>query len=54
MTPRQQINLFHILAVAPLLVYVGYNRGNVDPRVYNVLLALGVVVALYHFNLYQQ
>ena len=49
---RTDINLFHIFAVGPLLVYIGYNKGKVDDRVFNLLMALGVIVAIYHAKRY--
>lgn len=49
---RSDINLLHILLVAPLLIYVGYNQGRVDKRIHTLLLVLGVVVGLYHAKRY--
>lgn len=49
---RSDINLIHILFVAPLLVYVGYNGCKVDKRVFTLLLVLGVIVGLYHAKMY--
>lgn len=47
-----QINIFHILFVAPLLFYIGYqnNYGRTKPSamVYNMLIFLAVVVLMYH------
>ena len=42
------IYLFHILFVAPLLFYIGYMKENVPKQLYVVLMAMGVVIALYH------
>lgn len=40
--------LFHIFAVVPLFLYVALSRANTVTPVYGVLLALGVVILLYH------
>lgn len=50
----KQINLIHALLVGPLLVYVGMNKGNVDKRIFTVLLVLGVMATLYHGQKYLQ
>lgn len=42
------IYLLHILAVAPLLIYVGYMGKKCDQMCFNLLLVLGVIVLLYH------
>ena len=46
------INLFHVLIVAPLLIYVGYmqNYGETKPArwVYDLLIIIGVFALLYH------
>lgn len=46
------INLFHILFVAPLLFYIGYqnNYGHKKPAkdLYNLLIILAILVFLYH------
>ena len=49
---RTDINLFHIFAVAPMLFYIGYNKGRVDPRIFQLLMVAGVLVALYHAKRY--
>ena len=49
------INLFHIIFVAPLLFYVGYNKDMVPNMVFNVLLATSFFVFLYHgYRLYSK
>lgn len=49
MSPNHKwIYIFHILFVAPLLAYIGYNRGQVNPKIYTILLVLAVIVVLYH------
>lgn len=48
MYTRIQINWFHLLVVAPLLFYVGFAR-NFRPLWLNtVLMALGVLIIVYH------
>jgi hypothetical protein len=49
---RSQVNLLHILVVAPLLFYVGYNRAETPEIVFNVLVVLALLVLLYHGNAY--
>jgi hypothetical protein len=43
-----QKNLFHVLFVSPLLLYVGFQRENTPDSVFTLLGILGVVVILYH------
>ena len=38
----------HLLFIVPLLVYIGIKRGNINPRVYDILLALAGFTAVYH------
>jgi hypothetical protein len=45
---RSQINLFHILVVAPLLLYVGYNKGATPEFIFTLLIIMAVLVLLYH------
>jgi hypothetical protein len=40
--------LFHVLLVAPFLIYVGWKREEVPTPVYWVLAALAAVIFLYH------
>jgi hypothetical protein len=42
------INLFHVVFVGPLLVYLGYNKGNTSENIFNMVLYLGIIVILYH------
>lgn len=42
------INLFHILVVAPFLLYVAFVRGQLMPWVFQVLVGLGIVILVYH------
>ena len=43
-----QKNLFHVLAVGPLFIYVGLMREKVPDAVFNILGAVGLVVLFYH------
>jgi len=49
-SPRAVINLFHILVVVPLFLYVGFMRSNTPLWLDWVLLAMGSVVVLYHLS----
>ena len=42
------IYLFHVFAIAPILVYIGLNRDRSDKRVYNIILYIGILTLLYH------
>jgi hypothetical protein len=42
------IVLFHVIFVAPLLLWVGFARAATPAWVYNVLFVLGIIVLLYH------
>lgn len=42
------INLFHILFVAPLFLYVAFVRGQLPSWIFQALLGLGIVVGIYH------
>lgn len=42
------ISWLHLLAVAPLLLYVAYNGSKSDQRVWGSLLGLSIIVFLYH------
>ncbi len=49
LSPRHQINLIHVLLVAPLLIYFGTLKDcNQFQKHKLVLLVLGVLVLLYH------
>jgi len=52
MVPIVMINIFHVLFVAPLLIYIGYAQNYSEqkpqPWVYNLLIVLGIIVFLYH------
>ena len=42
------LSLFHLFLVVPFFLYVGFQRSATPPVVYTVLLALGVIITLYH------
>jgi hypothetical protein len=42
------VSLFHILAVVPLFLYVGFMRDKTSSHVYPILLGLGLIVLIYH------
>ena len=46
------IYLVHIIFVAPLLIYVGYYKNKVHPKVFELLLVLGLTVLVYHAYLF--
>jgi membrane-bound metal-dependent hydrolase YbcI (DUF457 family) len=51
LTPRKKINLFHLLAVAPFLAYIGYNniQGNkLDEKFYYAMVVIAILVFVYH------
>jgi len=47
---RHQVNLFHLVAVLPLLIYVGINKRNTPQFAFLLLFAVGVVALWYHIN----
>jgi hypothetical protein len=42
------IYLIHFLFIGPLLIYVGYYKERAPPQILNIVLALGVIVTVYH------
>lgn len=40
---------FHLLFVAPLLIWIGYSKCAVPSDAFDLLLILGIVVVIYHF-----
>jgi hypothetical protein len=42
------VNLFHILIVGPILVYIGFNREKTQRMYYELLLMLGFAAIGYH------
>jgi len=45
---NRYVYLFHLILVAPLLIYIGWYQNKTDPRLYSLLLILGIVAASYH------
>lgn len=53
MENRSLVHLFHIILVGGLFLYVGIHRTNIPKFMYPLLLALGVIIILYHaFKVY--
>lgn len=51
------INLFHMVAVGPMLGYIGYNihqQQQMNPQFGMFLLVLAIVIIGYHWSLYQE
>jgi len=42
------VALFHIIAVVPFFLYVGFSRAATPESIYNVMFALGIIVLGYH------
>jgi hypothetical protein len=42
------VNLFHVLIVGPILVYIGYNREKTQRLYFELLLMLGFAAIGYH------
>lgn len=42
------LSLFHLLFVAPLLLFVGFTRAATPPWLYMALFAIGAVIFVYH------
>jgi len=43
-----QRNLFHVAAVGPLFLYVGFARETTPDAVFNALGVLGLIILVYH------
>jgi hypothetical protein len=43
-----RVYLFHVLAVVPLLLYIGYRGDKSDVRAYPALFVFGLVALMYH------
>jgi len=48
MDTRLLLNFFHILLVAPFLLWIGIARGNIPAEVFQGLVALGIFLIIYH------
>ena len=42
------IVVFHVVFVAPLLLWVGFNRAATPDWIYNLMFGLGILVLVYH------
>ena len=48
---RSIIFLSHIILIGPLLALVGYklkNKQQIEPQLYDIILALGLITIVYH------
>lgn len=48
MSTRNNLNLFHVVAVFPLLIFIGILRNKTPNYAYVLLFAYGVVALWYH------
>jgi hypothetical protein len=48
MDSHSAINLFHVIVVTAIFMYVGLQRAAVHPLVFKSLIVVGVVVLAYH------
>jgi len=44
----KRVYLFHIIAVSPILLYVGYYGSQSNKKIFPVVLALGGISTVYH------
>jgi len=44
----RRVYLFHIIAVSPILIYVGYYGPKSNNKLFPVILSLGIIALLYH------
>lgn len=44
----KRVYLFHVIAVAPLLMYIGYKGVNAHTKTFPVLFVIGATALLYH------
>jgi hypothetical protein len=42
------IAVFHVVVVAPLLLWVGFNRAATPDWIYNLMFGMGIIVLIYH------
>lgn len=54
MDPRIIVNLFHILVVAPLFLFIGYYKSDTSETVFNFVVFLSLFVIAYHAWRYYQ
>jgi hypothetical protein len=48
MDTRILLNFFHIILVAPFLLWIGIARGNLPESIFQLLIVLGILLVLYH------
>lgn len=46
------IYLMHFLFLGPLFIYIGYYKEKTPKEVFNILLALGIGLTIYHAYLF--
>lgn len=46
--PPYTLNLFHVLIVAPTLMYIAKYKDAVDPRLYTILFYTAILLAAFH------
>ncbi len=49
MTKNQIIQLFHIVVVFSLFIYIGITKTDIPEYLFPIILGLGAIVVLYHF-----
>lgn len=42
------VALFHAIIVAPLLIYIGYEKEFTNKNLFNILLIFGILTLIYH------
>ena len=45
---NQKVNLLHIIAINPVIIYIGLYGNKSNPQLYPVLLIIGIIALLYH------
>ncbi len=48
LTYRELIYLAHIIVIGPLLIYIGYMKGKIDPKILDAVVVVGAIVIAYH------
>lgn len=46
---KRNVYLFHLVAIVPLLLYIGIRRKSADARVFPVLIGVASLAGAYHF-----
>lgn len=42
------VALFHVIIVAPLLIYIGYEKEYTNKNIFDILLIFGILTLIYH------